>query len=147
MGSGAPFDEQSDGSVEDESEYPLRYFDESEDDYDVENEDSSGHLALPHFSDSQLAQEGTLDTSFQSASYGGVLDSSLEEDILPQHEFLWAQFHYMSQTQGNSKTKIFRRQALSKERTALSTTPLKSVQPGTQEPANISRMVVHRERV
>ncbi|KAK3249506.1 hypothetical protein CYMTET_41059 [Cymbomonas tetramitiformis] len=75
-----------DSSVEDdESEYPVGYFDDSEDSLVAEERDV-GHLAPPLFSDSGLEQE-ELGTGSQLLPYGGVLDPSLEDDFLPQNDF------------------------------------------------------------
>ncbi len=68
---------------EDESEYPLGYFDESEDDCGG----TGGHLAFPTFSPSQLEQAPALDTGFQAASYGGVLEAS-DAEFFPQQNIL-----------------------------------------------------------
>ncbi|KAK3253147.1 hypothetical protein CYMTET_37575 [Cymbomonas tetramitiformis] len=70
---------EDDGS-EDESEYPLGYYDESDDDYEVEY---GGPLAFPHFSSSQLEQDAELDTGFQAESYGGLLQASEAEFFPP----------------------------------------------------------------
>jgi len=64
---------------EDESEYPLGYYDESDDDW----EETGGQLASPHFSSSQLEQEHALDTGFQGDYYSGVLEAS-EAEFPPQ---------------------------------------------------------------
>ncbi|KAK3287770.1 hypothetical protein CYMTET_4724 [Cymbomonas tetramitiformis] len=88
MGSGAvlTFEEFDSDEEEDESEYPVGYFDDSEDSLEEEDKDY-GHLAPPLFSDSRLEQGSSLDTGLQLESYGGVLQPSMEEDFLPQREF------------------------------------------------------------
>ncbi|KAK3279488.1 hypothetical protein CYMTET_12633 [Cymbomonas tetramitiformis] len=88
MGSGAvrTFEEFDSDEEEDESEYPVGYFDDSEDSLEEEDRDR-GHLAPPLFSDSRLEQGSSLDIGLQLESYGGVLQPSIEEDFLPQREF------------------------------------------------------------
>jgi len=88
MGSGAvrTFEEFDASEEEDESEYPVGYFDDSEDDLEEEERDSS-HLALPLLSGSGLEQDESVDTGLHSDPYGGFLDPSLEEEFLPQHDY------------------------------------------------------------
>ncbi|KAK3235791.1 hypothetical protein CYMTET_54055 [Cymbomonas tetramitiformis] len=64
---------------EDESGYPLGYYDESGGDW----EQTGGQLAYPTFSPSQLEQQPALDTGFQGDYYGGVLEVS-ETEFSPQ---------------------------------------------------------------
>ncbi|KAK3269368.1 hypothetical protein CYMTET_22187 [Cymbomonas tetramitiformis] len=64
---------------EDESEYPLGYYDESDDDYG----EFDGHLASPQFCPSQLAQAPTLGTGSQGESHGGVLDVAATDFFPP----------------------------------------------------------------
>ncbi|KAK3250991.1 hypothetical protein CYMTET_39657 [Cymbomonas tetramitiformis] len=66
---------------DDESEYPLGYYDESDDDW----EETGGRLASPTFSSSQLEQQPALDTGFQGDYYGGVLEAS-EAEFFPQQD-------------------------------------------------------------
>ncbi|KAK3260567.1 hypothetical protein CYMTET_22639 [Cymbomonas tetramitiformis] len=79
MGSGGTEVKQSESSVDDESKYPVGYFDES-DDSSVEE---GGHLASPHFLQTLLERGSPLDKGFQGESQdsGGVLDPSLEARI------------------------------------------------------------------
>ncbi|KAK3275109.1 hypothetical protein CYMTET_16741 [Cymbomonas tetramitiformis] len=78
-------EEYESSETEDESEYPVGYFDDSEDDLE-EEEGYYGHLAYaPHFSTLRLEQGSGLDTGLQLESYGGVLEPSIEEGFLPQY--------------------------------------------------------------
>ncbi|KAK3237590.1 hypothetical protein CYMTET_52348 [Cymbomonas tetramitiformis] len=88
MGSGVvrSYEEYFPSEDEDESEYPLGYFDDSSGSCE-EEEEQDGHLAAPHFSSDRLEQDETLDTGFQGDSYGGVLEPPLGEEFLPQSEF------------------------------------------------------------
>ncbi|KAK3245109.1 hypothetical protein CYMTET_45306 [Cymbomonas tetramitiformis] len=71
---------------EDESEYPLGYFDDSDGSCEVE-EEHYGHLAAPHFSTERLERDSELDTSFQQDSYGGGFEAPLGEEFLPRNGF------------------------------------------------------------
>ena len=73
-------------SMEDESEYPPGYYDDS-DNLEEEERDYYGHLAPPLFSGSGLEQDETLDTGFQGDSYGGVFEPPLGEEFSPQNDF------------------------------------------------------------
>ncbi|KAK3267220.1 hypothetical protein CYMTET_24214 [Cymbomonas tetramitiformis] len=86
MGSGQREVEKDDCSEDDESESPLGYYDESEDDC-VGEEEVEGHLPIPHISAIQLEQGETLDRGCQGTSYDGVWEPSIEEEISPQNEF------------------------------------------------------------
>ncbi|KAK3273273.1 hypothetical protein CYMTET_18479 [Cymbomonas tetramitiformis] len=78
-------EEYESSETEDDSEYPVGYFDDSEDDLE-EEEGYYGHLACaPHFSTLRLEQGSGLDTGLQLESYGGVLEPSIEEGFLPQY--------------------------------------------------------------
>ncbi|KAK3279016.1 hypothetical protein CYMTET_13077 [Cymbomonas tetramitiformis] len=72
---------------EDESEYPVGYFDDSADSCEEVEVEHDGHLAAPLFSDNLLEQEFELGTGSQPDSYGGVLDPPLGEEFLPQIDF------------------------------------------------------------
>ncbi|KAK3241207.1 hypothetical protein CYMTET_49013 [Cymbomonas tetramitiformis] len=89
MGSGLSrdFEECLSCEEEDESEYPVGYFDESDDSCEEVEEEQDGHLAAPHFLSDRLEQDYSLDTGFQGGSYGGVLEPPLGEEFLPQSEF------------------------------------------------------------
>ncbi|KAK3242336.1 hypothetical protein CYMTET_47955 [Cymbomonas tetramitiformis] len=89
MGSGLSrdFEECLSSEEEDESEYPVGYFDDSDDSCEEVEEEQVGHLAAPHFSSDRLEQDETLDTGFQGDSYGGVLEPPLGEELLPQSGF------------------------------------------------------------
>ena len=67
------------GDSEDESEYPLGYFDESEDDCG----ESGGHMASPEFPPSQLTQTPTLGAGSQGESHGGVFDVAATDFFPP----------------------------------------------------------------
>ncbi|KAK3277301.1 hypothetical protein CYMTET_14674 [Cymbomonas tetramitiformis] len=88
MGSGVvrSYEEYLPSEDEDESEYPLGYFDDSSGSCE-EEEEQDGHLAAPHFLSDRLEQDYSLDTCFQGGSYGGVLEPPLGEEFLPQSEF------------------------------------------------------------
>ncbi|KAK3270860.1 hypothetical protein CYMTET_20755 [Cymbomonas tetramitiformis] len=80
MGSGKRHFEECGSSEEDESEYPLRYYDDSNDSCEVEDE-HDGHLAAPHFSAERLEQENSLDTvSFIDELAVGDENSSEENE-------------------------------------------------------------------
>ncbi len=72
---------------EDESEYPVGYFDDSADSCEEVEVEHDGHLAAPHFSNDLLEQEFELGTGSQQDSYGGVLEPPLVGEFLPQNEF------------------------------------------------------------
>ncbi|KAK3266857.1 hypothetical protein CYMTET_24544 [Cymbomonas tetramitiformis] len=72
---------------EDESEYPVGYFDDSADSCEEVEVEHDGHLAARLFSDNLLEQEFELGTGSQPDSYGGVLDPPLGEEFLPQIDF------------------------------------------------------------
>jgi len=72
--------------MEDESEYPPGYYDES-DSCEEEDVERHGHLAAPYFSSERLEQDETLDTGFQGDSYGGVFEPPLGEVFSPQNGF------------------------------------------------------------
>ncbi|KAK3267537.1 hypothetical protein CYMTET_23918 [Cymbomonas tetramitiformis] len=88
MGSGVirSYEEYLPSEDEDESEYPLGYFDDSSGSCE-EEEEQYGHLAAPHFSTERLEQELELDTGFQQNSYGGSFEAPLGEEFLPHNEF------------------------------------------------------------
>ncbi|KAK3278718.1 hypothetical protein CYMTET_13366 [Cymbomonas tetramitiformis] len=70
MGSGVvhSYEEYLLSEDEDESEYPLGYFDDSSDSCEEEGE-QDGHLAAPHFSSERLERDSELDTvSFENES-------------------------------------------------------------------------------
>ncbi|KAK3282016.1 hypothetical protein CYMTET_10227 [Cymbomonas tetramitiformis] len=88
MGSGVvhSYEEYLLSEDEDESEYPLGYFDDSSDSCEEEGE-QDGHLAAPHFSSERLERDSELDTGFQQDSYGGSFEAPLGEEFLPHNEF------------------------------------------------------------
>ncbi|KAK3286869.1 hypothetical protein CYMTET_5585 [Cymbomonas tetramitiformis] len=63
---------------EDESEYPVGYYDDSSDDADEECEDVDSHV--PFGSEQELP----VDAGFYGEPYGGVLEPPLGDDFLPQ---------------------------------------------------------------
>ncbi|KAK3258820.1 hypothetical protein CYMTET_32151 [Cymbomonas tetramitiformis] len=71
-----------DSESEDESEYPLGYYDESEDELEGEH-GNHGHLASPEFSPSRLVQRSSLDTGFQEGGSGGLFDAAAAEFLPP----------------------------------------------------------------
>ncbi|KAK3273270.1 hypothetical protein CYMTET_18476 [Cymbomonas tetramitiformis] len=88
MGSGpdCSYEEYLLSEDEDESEYPLGYFDDSSGSCE-EEEEQDGHLAAPHFSSDRLERDFELDTGFQQDSYGGGFEAPLGEEFLPQNGF------------------------------------------------------------
>ncbi|KAK3238178.1 hypothetical protein CYMTET_51799 [Cymbomonas tetramitiformis] len=63
---------------EDESEYPVGYYDDSSDDADENYEDDDSHV--PYGSE----QEPPVDTGFYGEPCGGVLEPPLGDEFLPQ---------------------------------------------------------------
>ncbi|KAK3254814.1 hypothetical protein CYMTET_35985 [Cymbomonas tetramitiformis] len=85
MGSGDQHFEERESSDEDESQYPLGYYDDSDSCEEGEVE-RHGHLAAPYFPLEQLERDETLDTGLQGDSYGGVLEPPVGDEFLPHPE-------------------------------------------------------------
>ncbi|KAK3280269.1 hypothetical protein CYMTET_11882 [Cymbomonas tetramitiformis] len=82
------FDDFGDSEEEDESEYPVGYFDDSEDDLE-EEEGCYGHLACaPHFSTLRLEQDPELDTDYSLVEpLPEHTGEHFEDDKIPEAAF------------------------------------------------------------